>query len=414
MDKKKIWQDIADQQDQLMKLCSEMIQIPSENPPGNVEEITAYLERFLTQHHIEYQVIRATPECPNIIARYGNPNGKKLIFNGHCDVVPAGDLEKWEFPPYCGEIRNGKILGRGTSDMKCGLGASLFAMAYFADHQIPLAGEIVMTIVPDEETGGFHGTQWLFDHNYMKGDWAVVAEPTGHDNIEVGQRGSMRTLIEIEGTPAHGSLAPYVGDSAVERMMEFLPKLKELRKLHGTLDEEMQQVMEVSKQKLKAVHPIEGIENSMDHVSVNFGIVNGGIKSNMVADYAKAELDIRIPLGMTGDTVKAEIDRIIKESGIEKIKVSYMGADRGNYVSIHDPICRSVSQNAKELMGIDLIMAYQWASSDARYFREHGISTIQYGPSDTKGIHSYNETATVSDVINASKMYAGLICDLLG
>ena len=414
MDKQAIWNDITTIQEDLINMCCDMIKIPSENPPGNVESIITYITDYMDKCGIEYEVIRATPECPNIIARYGNPNGKRLVFNGHCDVVPAGDLSKWNFPPYCGEVRNGKILGRGTSDMKCGLGASLFAMGYYASHKIPLNGEIILTVVPDEESGGFYGTQWLFEHGYIKGDWAVVAEPTGYDNIEIGQRGSMKTIVTVKGTPAHGSLAPYVGDSAIEKLMEILPKFKKLRELHGELDEEMAKVMEVSKQQLRACHDVEGIENSMDHVSVNFGVIEGGLKSNVIADSAKAELDIRIPLGMTGDIVKEKIAEIIKESGLKEIEVTYMGADRGNYVSTEDPICKSVAANAKKLLGIDLIMAYQWASSDARYFRENGISTIQYGPSDSVGIHGYNETVSVSNVISSAKMYAGLIADLVG
>lgn len=413
MDKIKAWKEISQEENELITLCSDMIKIPSENPPGNVENMVSYICRFFDKYGIKYEVIRATPTTPNIIARYGNSDGKKIVFNGHCDVVPAGDLTKWDFDPYGGEVKNGKIYGRGTSDMKCGLGAAMYSMAYFAKNKIQLKGEIVMTIVPDEETGGFYGTKWLFDNGYIKGDWGIVAEPTGHDNIEVGQRGSMRTTVTAKGKPAHGSLSPYVGDSALEKLLDFLPLLKELRNLKGSLNQEMREVMEVSKNKLKSIHKIEGIENSMDHVSVNFGTIKGGVKSNMVADSAEAELDIRIPLGMTGDIVKAKIDEILKNSKIQGISVSYMGAEKGNYVSVLDPICSSAAKNAKEVMGIELIMAYQWASSDARYFREASISTIQYGPSDTAGIHSFNETATVSDIVNSAKMYTGIIFDLI-
>lgn len=209
MNQNSIWNIIEEEKEKLIKLCSNMIAIPSENPPGNVEEIVMFICAYLDEYQIPYEVIRPQPHLPNILARFGTPGGKTVVFNGHCDVVPAGDLSKWDFPPYSGEVRNGKILGRGTSDMKCGLAASMFAVAMLAKHKVHLNGEVLMTIVPDEETGGFYGTKWLFEQGLIKGDWAIVAEPTGYDNIEVGQRGSLEMTVKATGISAHGSLSTY-------------------------------------------------------------------------------------------------------------------------------------------------------------------------------------------------------------
>ena len=114
--------------EELLKLCSDLIKIPSVNPPGDVEEIVEYICNYLKEHNVSYEVLRPTPGTPDIVARYGNPNGKKLILNGHCDVVPIGDRNRWAFDPFSGEIKDGKILGRGTSDMKCGLAGLIFVM----------------------------------------------------------------------------------------------------------------------------------------------------------------------------------------------------------------------------------------------------------------------------------------------
>lgn len=414
MDKQQLWEKIEHQKEDLVRLCCDMIQIPSENPPCNVEEICSYICRYLDEAGIAYEVVRPKPNLPNILARFGNPQGKTLVFNGHMDVVPAGDLEQWDFPPYCGEVRDGKILGRGTSDMKCGLAASLFTMALLAKEQANLTGQILMTIVPDEESGGFYGTRWLFEQGLIKGDWGIVAEPTGYDNIEVGQKGSLCVTVRAKGASAHGSLSPYVGDNAVEKLMRFLLELRALRQLHGNHTGEMARVMEVSKQVIRDVQKAPGVENCMDHVTVNFGTFHGGIRRNVVADYAEADVDVRIPLGVHFDEVAGMIEQIQKQPGMEGITVEYSGARSGNWVSVESPICRAAQNCAKELMGIDLVMAYQWASSDTRYFRDAGIQTIQYGPSDTEGIHSYNETVTIKDVVNAAKMYTGIIWDLMG
>lgn len=414
MENREIWDIIEQKKEELIKFSRDAIAIPSENPPCDVEDIVKFLCAFLDKYKIKYEIVRPVPNCPNILAHFGTAGGKTVVFNGHCDVVPAGDRAKWDFDPYSGEIQDGKILGRGTSDMKCGLTSSLFAIAMLAEQGVKLKGDILYTIVPDEETGGYYGTQWLFEHGYIKGDWGIVPEPTGYDNIEIGQKANFGVHVTISGTPAHGSLSPYVGDSAVEKMMTFLPRLAELREIHGEYSGEIAEVMEISKKVIRDVQKADGVENCMDHVTVNFGVINGGTKYNMVADSCEADIDVRIPIGVKYTDVMQKIDEIIKKMGILGITVEYRGGKAGNYVSIHDPIVQSAKKCARELMDIDLITAYQWASSDTRYFREAGISTIQYGPSNSAGIHSYNETVDVKDVVDAAKMYAGIILDLIG
>lgn len=415
MQRHEIWKIIDERQEDLIRFCQDIIRIPSENPPGDVEDVTKFICDFLDTYHIPYEIVRPVPGCPNILATFGKKGGKRVVFNGHCDVVPAGDESKWDFPPYSGEIKDGRILGRGTSDMKCGLASSLFAIAMLAQHNAELSGEILYTIVPDEETGGYHGTQWLFEHGYIKGDWGIVPEPTGFDNIEVGQKGNLGIHLTLTGRSAHGSLSPYVGQSAVEDMMELCQALKELREIHGSYDGEIAQVMEVSKQAIRDIQKVPGVENCMDHVTVNFGVIQGGTKYNMVADSCQVDIDCRVPIGVDGEQVQQKVAEIIGRLGLaDRCKAEYRGGRTGNYCSINDPIVLSARRCAKELMDIDLIAAYQWASSDTRYFREAGISTIQYGPSNAEGIHTYNETVDVKDVVSACKMYAGMILDLIG
>ena len=141
--------------------------------------------------------------------------------------------------------------------------------------------------------------------------------------------------------------------------------------------------------------------------------IHGGVKRNIVADSATAELDVRVPIGVDHQTVIDRVEKIIRDSRIEGVHATYDNPRGGNYVSIHDPVVAVAKSCVKELLGIDLVAAYQWASSDTRYFREAGISTIQYGPSNTKGIHNYNETVNTADIVTACKVYAAMILELL-
>ena len=190
MENKRLKELVEERKEELLDLCCRMIQIPSVNPPGEVEEIVGFICNYLEKHGISWEIIRPTSDTPNIVAKMGNPDGRVLVLNGHCDVVPPGNLEKWDFNPFCGEIRNGKILGRGTSDMKTGLAGLLFVMGILSDEKIDLGGQIVLTVVPDEEVSGAWGSKWLVESGTIKGDACLIAEPTGYFNCEIGQKGS--------------------------------------------------------------------------------------------------------------------------------------------------------------------------------------------------------------------------------
>ena len=130
----------------------------------------------------------------------------------------------------------------------------------------------------------------------------------------------------------------------------------------------------------------------------------------MVPDYAEAEVDIRVPLGISTLTVEEEICRIIREAGVSGVEYSFGWRSEPNNTPRTAEIVEILAKNVQEIWNEPLTRTYQWASSDARFFRYEGIPTLQYGPSTAAGIHSYNETAEVLDVVNITKVY---ICTML-
>lgn len=413
--KKELWSMLVAQKDELIGLCSDLLRIPSENPPGHMHAITSYLTAYLEKNGIPFQVVGADAEHPNILAHIGSGKGPEVVFNGHSDVVPAGDRHQWDFDPYGGEIIDGTIRGRGASDMKCGLAASIFAMKLLAERKVPLKGTVVLHVVPDEETGGHLGTKWLVDHGFARNASAcIVAEPTSSDNCEVGQRGSLQIRMEITGKSAHGSLGKYKGDNAIRRMMSVFNNLEKLEEMMGRFAPEQIAVLSDSKRIASQVLGVPGIENIIDHVTVNIGIVKGGTKANMVADHCEAEIDIRVPIGLTTQEVLEKFYSIVKETGIKDIRYDVKWNAEANYTDVGEPLVQNVVENARQVWGFPITAAYQWASSDARYYRGAGIPTIQYGPSNTAGIHAYNEDVDIEDVINSAKVYIGTILDLVG
>lgn len=400
---------------ELIELTSKLIQINSENPTGSQREVIDFVKKYLEDSGIAAEELKANEAFPCVLAKIGNDEGSSIILNGHVDVVPAGDLSKWRFDPFCGEVTEKQILGRGTSDMKAGVAGILFAMRLLKESEAPIKGNVRLHIVSDEESGGQYGTKWLCEQGYAdKADACIVAEPTSNYTIEIGQKGSNELVLKAFGTSAHGSLGNYKGDNAIIKLSKVLQNIGRLHEVRGHFSPDQAQALENSK--FIAANKLEmpGIENVIDHVTASVGLIQGGTKLNMVPDYCEARVDIRLPIGADVTEVDRAIQTLINDSDVDGVEYDVTWKNFGNSTSIDAPIVKAIKKNAEEIWNIKVLPAYQWASSDARYYREKGIPTIQYGPANTEGIHSYNENVDIQDVINANKIYLLSLCDLLG
>ena len=396
---------------ELVRLCSDLIRIPSENPPAKMGPIVEYIGAYLASSGIGYKVVGPDAEHPSIVATLGE--GAPLLFNGHCDVVPAGDRAQWSFDPFGGEVTETRIRGRGASDMKCGLAGALFAMRLAARERLPIKGSVVLHVVPDEETGGQRGTKWLVENGYANGAVAcIVAEPTSSNNCEVGQKGSVKVRLKVSGKSAHGSIGNYVGENAIKKTVAILGRIEELRGMTGRYAESQTQVLRDSKTIAEGALKAPGVGDVIDHVTVNIGTIKGGTKLNMVADYCETEIDIRVPIGLPAQSVIGRLKAIAREEKLDGVEYDITD-NEANYTDDKAAVVRSVVRNSEQVWGRSVVPAYQWASSDARYYRERGIPTLQYGPSNTVGIHSYNEDVDIEDVVNSTKVYIATIVDLL-
>lgn len=291
----------------------------------------------------------------------------------------------------------------------------IYSLGLLSQEGIELDGEVILTVVPDEEVSGAYGTKWLVENEVIKGDACLIAEPSCYYNCEVGQKGSMWLKMWANGTPAHGSLSPFAGENAIEKLLKAINSIKEIKNISALYQDEVKDVMDRSK-KLARERMLSqpGAEYVLDHITFNIGKIQGGTKVNMVPDYAEVEIDMRIPIGITTSMVEEKLQFLIKETGFSDINYKFQWNSNPNYTDVKSEIVQTVSNNVKEAIGIELEKTYQWASSDARFFRYAGIPTLQYGPAILEGIHAYNECVKVEDVINCTKVYIGTIIDYLG
>lgn len=399
-----------DSEQAVASLCSQLIRFPSENPPGNVLQIAAYIADYLKQGGITVRILEAAPGMVNVVGEMDFGPGPCLILNGHMDVVPVGDRNRWEFDPFSGEIAGEYILGRGASDMKGGLAALLVALRQAARWE-GLHGRIVFMAVPDEETGGWMGTRWLLEQGY-RGDACLIAEPTGVSPT-IGQKGSLWIRAVTQGVPAHGSLSPLIGDNAILKMIHVIEAAYSLWEKTWDFPVDARALIQKSQTVLEQAGMMAQAR-ALERVTVNVGRIQGGEKVNVVPGRCEAEFDLRVPIGVPVKVVQEELVRCIRnrvEEGVD-LETPHMPVE-ANYTPPTHPFVQQVLEIISEVTGKAPIPLLQWATSDARFFRLHGIPTIQFGPAELEGIHGYNERVKVTQLARAVRVYMLLIHDYL-
>lgn len=407
-------EEVEKNKDELVKLVGDLIKIPSENPPGDSTEISKFIESYLAEVDASVEWHESADKMYNLISKIGNGDGKTLIYCGHTDVVPAGDLSKWSFDPFSGEVVDGWMLGRGASDMKAGLGGLIFVFSLLKRLKVELPGELVLAIVPDEETGGEFGVPWLLENNLVKGDGCLIAEPSSPYNPTIGQKGSYWFELTVYGVPGHGSLSPLAGNNAITDAIAAIEKIRGLWDIDIEIPEEAKPLVEVSKKYMREVETdrIE-FQPVLDHITVNIGTIQGGTKSNVIPEKCTVEVDCRLPFGVSQEEVTQYLTKAFDELGIQYEMKMFGFKSVANYTDANDPVCKAIVDNITHVTGHEAYGVMQWASSDARHFREYDIPVLQYGPAYLPSIHGYDEKVLVEHIVTSAKVYIAAVIDFL-
>ena len=222
--------------DEMIAFLQQLVRIPTINPPG--ENYTDCAQLIGTQlrafgYDVQFVTAEGLPECTpqhprvNVIGRMNGLAARPTLhFNGHLDVVPAG--AGWTVDPFAAVIRDGRLYGRGVTDQKAGIAASIFAVEAIRRAGIKLNGAVEQSATVDEESGGFAGVAYLAERGIFKRealDYVVITEPLDYDRICLGHRGVYWFEVLMRGRTAHGSM-PFLGVSAIDRMARFIARLE--------------------------------------------------------------------------------------------------------------------------------------------------------------------------------------------
>jgi succinyl-diaminopimelate desuccinylase len=415
--KNKLWNIINERKSDIVRLCSEMIRIPSDNPPGYTAQIADYLKEYLEQREIKVDLFEPLKGSPNLVATIkGSKPGPHLILNGHLDQFPAEVGEVWSVKPYSGSVIDGKIYGRGAGDMKGGNACLITSFCLIKEMELDLPGKVTLTLVSDEENGGLWGTGWLIDNvEDAVGDACLNAEPSGL-TARVGEKGLGFIRLKAVGKPVHAAYVGYAGENAIMKMMNVLPVVESLNGLPGIYTDETRKLIENSQEgfyKQSGHEAGPGSSQVLKQVTVNIGTIRGGSKVNIIPGTCEVEVDVRLPLGISWPQFEKELEERLNQvdSSItwEHIKQSST-LFPASFTSINEDIFKAMYSNATRVMGENPLLGFTPGGNDCRYYRAQSIPSVVFGPT------VYNEAAAdeytnVKDLIIVTKVHMGTIID---
>lgn len=408
--KARLLHELQERQNELIALCAESVRIPSENPPGDTTAIATFVQEYLAQRGCAIHTYAPREGRPNLIAMLdsGVP-GPRLLLNSHLDEFPAVGGQ-WERPPFSGEIDNGRIFGRGASDMRAGLAVSLFLSRLISELELNLPGQLIISFSSDEESGGTWGTRWLLKHvPEVRADACLIGDQCGTWAVGIGEKGGVWVRLRTTGVSGHAAYG--TARSAVRPMVHALAIVESLEALESAPPPSLRPVIE-RERSLIAAHWGEEAPKILDRVTANIGQVHGGVSINLVADSCEAEVDIRLPVGLSTTEVVTALRGRLDRAGLSEVQIDLLTAFEPNWTGPDHPLVQAVIKNSEQVRGRAALPVLRLGATDARWFRAAGIPTVVYGPT-AHNMGGANEYVTIEDLLVTAQVHAGAIVDYL-
>jgi succinyl-diaminopimelate desuccinylase len=405
--------------DEMCAFLSELIRIPTVNPPGeNYPACAQFLGSKLKEfgYQVEYVAAEGRPEHTqqypriNVIGRLAGLAARPLLhFNGHFDVVPVGN--GWTREPFGGERADGKIFGRGSADQKSGIAASFFAVEALRRCGIRLAGTIEQSGVVDEESGGFAGMAYLAQKGLVhrdRTDYVIITEPLNVDRVCLGFRGVYWFRVTTKGRSGHGSM-PFLGVSAIDHMAKFL----------NTLVNELKPKL-AQRCSVMPVEPPGARYATLNVNAVHGGQPESGPQTPCVADRCVAILDRRFLIEEPLESVRGEIVEILERFKKENPQFDYLFDDQMTVLPVQtNPeahLVRTVSGAIRDVLGKEAPLIASPGTYDQKHVMRigHVDQCIAYGPGRLELSHLPDEYCSVEELVHGAQVMALSALRLLG
>ena len=415
--------EIEARRDELVALTQDLIRIPTINPPGEAYlEICEYIAQRLKARGFFTELVRAegapgdSDRYPrwNVIARRdGAHAGECVHFNSHHDVVETGS--GWTFDPFGGELKDGRIYGRGACDMKGGLATSIIAAEAFADTFPDFAGAIEISGTADEESGGYGGVAWLAEKGWFSPErvqHVIIPEPLNKERICLGHRGVWWAEIETYGRIAHGSM-PFLGDSAIRHMGAVIAEMEQ--SLYPALAARHTAMPVVPPRARQSTMNINSLHGGLPEPEEDFT----GFPSAVVADSTRMIIDRRYLIEEKPEAVRQEIVDLLEKLKFERPGFTYelreLWTVPPTMTERDAPVVTAVSAAISEVLGFPPEYVVSPGTYDQKHIDRIGRmhNCIAYGPGILDLAHQPDEYVGVDDMIDSAKVMALTLHQLL-
>jgi acetylornithine deacetylase/succinyl-diaminopimelate desuccinylase family protein len=382
---------VASYRDAMVDLTRSLVAIPTENPPGNeYRRAVDLISKRLGD--LGFNDTRVQGDC---VLSFLGTGQRTLYFSGHYDVVPAQSGS--QFDPV---VKGANLFGRGSSDMKSGLAAMIYAAAAIRDCGARLNGRIGLIFVPDEETAGPRGSRYLAERGLLgsNGIGMLTPEPTG-GVVWNANRGAITLKITVKGKSAHVG-RQHEGVNAFDRMLVVAEALVKLK-------------LEVEQRATAFQIRPDAARRSILMLG---GRSEGGTNFNTVPDQCLFTVDRRInpeeDLAEEKQRLLAVLDQA-RAGGIE-LDVEVLQEGRSCGVDEHDPVGRALARGIKAVTGKSPQFEMCPGLLEIRFYAERGIPAFAYGPGLLTVSHGPNEFVPIDRIVECAQVYALTAAELLG
>ena len=363
-------------------LTQELLKYQTINPPGNEKEVAEFLGKILSGFGFDVQYPELDKNRLNVIAEKGLSDSRPpIVFTGHTDVVPLG-AKPWSVDPFSAEIKDGKLYGRGSSDMKSGVAAMVVAAIRAFENDGPEGG--VRLLITAGEEIGCQGARELCENDYNIGEarGLIVGEPTSNKPY-IGHKGGLFMNASCTGVTAHSSM-PHLGDNAIYKVAKAISAIEKLK-------------FNVEKDDL------------LGYPTINVGVVKGGLNFNSVPDRAEFTIDIRSTPKLDNEGLLKQLKEAIgNEVTLEPfVDLGPVASDPG------DPFVQMVHAEYSKLLDKEApsrAIAYLTDGSVLQPWYNN-VPTVILGPGEAEMAHQTDEFCYVDKIKECTELYYNIIFD---
>ena len=391
--------------DEEVRTLQALVQVPTDSPPGNnaphAERTAELLKDFgfeAEKYPVPAEQVKAAglESITNLIVRRRYGAGRTVALNAHGDVVPPG--EGWTFPPYGGEVHDGKLYGRASAVSKCDFATFIFATRALESLGLPLKGGIELHFTYDEEFGGELGPGWLLEKGYTKPDLLIAAGFSYQ--VVTAHNGCLQMEVTVHGKMAHAAI-PDTGVDALQGATAILNALYAQNTLYK-----------------QVTSKVKGIT----HPYLNVGLIQGGTNTNVVPGKVVLKLDRRMIPEENPAEVEATLHRVIAEAARQvpgiTVDIKRMLLARAlTPLPGNRPLVEALCKHGEAVFGEPIPTSGTPLYTDVRLYGAHGVAAVIYGAGPRTVLESNakraDEHLVLEDLRRATQVVARTLADLL-